>query len=160
VEKVTPGGALKKSAVGTTGVQLRHYKKKDFFKLTKSQRLEVSAWTKLHPNEGNTPGKSKKLDGKESGKPPKKWKSELSALSAHSDEMFSALLDSQKVTLEAMQAQTSSMSMKPAQGSASSINGISEDAIRTNERARVALLRLQSITKSAPSDKPKESSTP
>jgi hypothetical protein len=74
--------------------------------------------------------------------------------------MFSALLDAQKVTLEAMQAQASSTSGKPAQAPAMSMNGLLEEAIRTNERARVSLLRLQSIQKSSPSGKPKESAAP
>ena len=162
VEKGTPGGLKKSgggSAVGTTGVELRYYKKDEFVKLSKPQRAEVAAWVKLHPRNGTT-GKHKRTDGKEPGTPPKRWKSELSALTARSDEMFSALLDAQKVTLEAMQAQASSTSGKPAQAPAMSMNGLSEEAIRTNERARVSLLRLQSIQKSSPSGKPKESAAP
>ena len=149
VEKVTPGGPKKSgkgTAVGTTGVELCYYKKDEFVKLSKPQRAEVSAWVKLHPNTGTT-GKHKRTDGKESGTPPKRWKSELSALTARSDEMFTALLDAQKVTLEAMQAQTSSTSGKPAQALALSINGLSEEAICTNECAQVLLLRLRSIQK-------------
>lgn len=79
----------------------------------------------------------------------------LSALSARSDEMFGALLDSQKTTLEAMQAQTSAMSGKPAQA----LGSLSKDAIWANERGRVAMLCLQGILKSAPLGKPAESPT-
>jgi hypothetical protein len=137
-------------------VELHYYKKDEYVKLSKPQRqcAEVAAWVKLHPNTG-TAGKHKRTDGKESGTPPKQWKLELSALTARSDEMFNALLDAQKVTLEAMQAQTSSTSGKPDQVSALSINGLSEEAIRTNELAQVLLLCLQSIQKSSPSGKPK-----
>jgi hypothetical protein len=118
-EKVTPGGpkkSIKGTAVRTTGVELHYYKKDEYVKLSKPQRqhAEVAAWVKLHPNTGTT-GKHKRTDGKESGTPLKRWKSELSALTACSDEMFNALLDAQKVTLEAIQAQISSTSGKPAQ---------------------------------------------
>ena len=150
-------GAPKKSAISTTGVQLCHYKKEDFFKLTKPQRAEVSEWTKAHPREkeDNTM-KRKKGDGKDSGRPPKKWKAELSAMQARSDEMFGALIDSQKVTFEAIQSQASFMSGKPAQAP----SGVSEGVIITNERARVAMVRLQGILKSAPLTKSVESPTP
>ena len=138
-------------------MQLRHYEKEDFFKLTKPQRAEVSEWTKAHPREkvDNTT-KRKKGDGKDSGKSPKKWKAELSAMQARSDELFGALIDGQKVTFDAIQSQASSMSGKPAQAPSS----VSEGIILNNERARVAMVRLQGILKSTPLTISAESPTP
>jgi hypothetical protein len=152
------GNTPKKPTVGTSGVQLRYYKKEDFAKLTPPQRKEVSAWTKANPSPGYAKGK-KKEGAKESGnKSNKKWKSEISAMTTRNDEVLEALITSQQAHLEAMQAQASAASGKVILGPAS----LAEESIRASERSRISLLRLQSIQKTAvkPAGKPPDFPAP
>ena len=142
----TPPG---KPMMGTTGVQLRYYKKEDFGKLTAPQRKEVSAWTKANPNPGYTKGAKKKEGGPANTKAAKKWKSEVSAMTARNDEMLAAMVESQQANLEAMQASAASSGKPAPSGTISSAHGLAEETIRANERARLSLLRLQAIQKGA-----------
>ena len=105
---VEPAGNTpsKKPTVGTTGVQLCYYKKEDFTKLTPPQRKEVAAWTKANPSPGYAKGK-KKEGGKGHDKSPKKWKSEISAMATHNNEMLEAMVEAQMAQTEAMTAQAS-----------------------------------------------------
>ena len=138
----------KKSKMGTTGVQLRYYKKEDFAKLTPPQRKEVSAWTKANPSPGYAKGKKKEGETNNTNKT-KKWKADLSALTARNDEMMEAMIASQQAHQEAMQAQASAVTGKSAQGLAPSGHSLAEESIRASERSRISLLRLQSIQKGA-----------
>ena len=144
--ETTGDATSKKPTVGTTGVQLRYYKKEDFVKLTPPQRKEVAVWTKANPSPGYTKGK-KKEGGKGQNKSPKKWKSEISAMTTHNKEMLEAMVDAQKAQMEAMAAQASAGRSVP--GTNSSVQGLAEESIRAHERSKISLLRLQSIQKGA-----------
>ncbi len=52
------GGDAKKPGVGTSGVSLRYRKHKDFVKLPKDQKDELSAWQRANSNKNNGGGKN------------------------------------------------------------------------------------------------------
>ena len=127
-----------KPTMGTTGVPLRYYKKDEFDKLTTPQKKEVSAWNK---NPSNPNKKKKPTDDK--GKPNKKYKSEISAMTARNEEMLQAMVASNEAQLKMWETNAASTagSLQPGIGTPA------EESIRANERAKLAVLRLQSIVK-------------
>ena len=67
-------------------------------------------------------------------------------MTTRNEEMLEVMVASQQAHLDAMQA-SSAASGKPAQGTASSVQGLDEESIWANERSRISLVRLQSIQK-------------
>ena len=103
-------------------------------------------WTKANPSPGYAKGK-KKEGGKGQNNSPKKWKSEISAMTTHNNEMLDAMVETQKAQMEAMSAQALARLSVP--GSTSSVQGLAEESIRVHDRSRISLLRLQLIQKGA-----------
>jgi hypothetical protein len=70
-----------KAKTGSTGVPLRYHKMNEFKKLTAEQKTEISAWNKA--NKG-----TKRKGMGEGKKSPKKWKSQLSAVTGIAEGWF------------------------------------------------------------------------
>ena len=137
-----------KPKMGMTGVQLCYYKKEDFVKLTKPQQQEILAWNKSNP------GKQKKKDDK--GKPSKKYKAEISAMSARNKEMLEVMIALNEAQLKLWEVTKAPGSDASKQSSGSSGQDVTaEESIRANEHARLAVVRLQAIQKAEkPPSKP------
>ena len=136
-----------KPTMGTTGVPLRYYKKDEFDKLTTPQKKEVSAWNK-NPSNPN----KKKRPTDEKGKPNKKYKSDIAAMTARNEEMLQAMVASNEAQLKMWETNAASTagSLQPGIGTPA------EESIRANERAKLAVLCLQAIVKGTgkPAGKP------
>ena len=114
-----------------------------------SLKKEVSAWNK------NNPGKQKKKDDK--GKPGKKYKSDISAMTARNEEMLEAMIASNEAQLKLWDTEKAQGSGASNHSWGSSGQGSSaEESIQANECARLAVLCLQSIQKGVvkPTGKP------
>ena len=147
--EVAPGKGTQKSKMGTTGVPLRYHPKAEFIKLNRAQREEVAAWVKANPKKGD----KRKRDDNDgtSGSRPKKWNSKLSAISARQEEVMAAMVESQKAGLEAMASSIASLA--PQRSVVASTTPVFTDVTVMNERAHVAMMKLQGILK-PPSGKP------
>ena len=133
-----------KPGFGTSGVALRYHTKKEFLKLPKEQRNELSEWNKN--NGGKKGGSNAKSGGDKSAK---KFKSAVSALSAKIDEKLQAVADSQVASLAAIRASVpvpTSPAARVTIGSASATLQSTEQLELLN-KAEVASLKLQSIVK-------------
>ncbi len=133
-----------KPGFGTSGVALRYHTKKEFLKLPKEQRNELSEWNK---NNGGKKGGSNAKSGGD--KSVKKFKSAVSALSAKIDEKLQAVADSQVASLAAIRASVpvpTSPAARVTIGSASATLQSTEQLELLN-KAEVASLKLQSIVK-------------
>ena len=138
-----------KPTMGTTGVPLRYYKKEDFDKLTTPQKREVATWNKNNPSD-NTGKKKKPKDDKV--KSNKKLKLDISAMTARNEEMLEAMIASNDAQLKLWDTKET-----PGAGaSQATLGSPMEEQIRANERARLAVVRLQAIQKGAakPAGKP------
>ena len=138
------GGDAKKPGFGTSGVSLRYHKHKDFIKLPKYQKDELSAWQRANSNKNNGGGKKKFTAGKND--PLKKFKSMISAFETKQNEVMQAMADAQQAGISAMMAGSPYPPTKVVVGStvASPIADTKEVLM---ERAHVAALKLQGILK-------------
>ncbi len=87
------GGNAKKPGFGITGVSLRYHKDKDFVKLPKEQKDELTAWQKANagkPGDGN-----KHSPGKQNNYATKKFKSMISALKIKQNEVIVVMANAQ-----------------------------------------------------------------
>jgi hypothetical protein len=96
------GGDAKKPGFGTSGVSLHCHKHKDFIKLPKDQKDELSAWQKANSNKNNGGGKRKLTAGKNDHS--KKFKSMISAFETKQNEVMQAMADAQQAGISAMMA--------------------------------------------------------
>jgi hypothetical protein len=94
------GSDAKKPGFGMTGVSLRYHKYKDFVKLPKEQKDELTAWQKANAGKPNA-GK-KRPPGKQNKTATKKFKSMISALEKKQNEVISAMADAQQAGISAM----------------------------------------------------------
>lgn len=133
----TQAGPPAKPSMGTTGVQLRYYQKEDFLKLTAPQKKEVAAWTKANPGNGK-----KKTKKDEKDKPAnKKYKSDISAMTVRNEEMLAAMVAANEAQLLLWETK------RPALQNGS--GPPEEESIRAHERAKLAVIKLQTIQKGA-----------
>ena len=139
------GGDAKKPGFGTTGVSLRYHKHKDFVKLPKDQKDELSAWQRANSDKNNGGGKRKSSPGK--GSPSKKFKSMISAMETKQNEVMQAMADAQQAGISAMLAGSTHQATKGVVVGAAVASPIADTKEVLMERAQVAALKLQGILK-------------
>jgi hypothetical protein len=133
------GGDAKKPGFGTTGVALRYHKHKDFMKLHKNQKDELTAWQKANV-EKNGAGKRPDTGKKENSKAVKKYKGMVSALETKQTEVLEAMAEAHQASIAAMMAGTI-----PLVAQVTGATALSKDVLI--EHAQVAALKLQGILK-------------
>ena len=85
-----------------SGVSLQYHKHKDFVKLFKDQKGELSAWQRANFNKNNGGGERKLAAGK--NVPLKNFKSMVSAFETKQNEVMQAMADAQQAGISAMMA--------------------------------------------------------
>ncbi len=101
------------------------------------------AWNKANPRKGvKRPRDDSDTEGTT---PKKKWDYKLYAISARQEEIFVAMVESQKVGMEAMASSIASMS--PQKTVVASATQAFTDITVMNKQARVAMLKIQGIMK-------------
>jgi hypothetical protein len=136
------GGNTKKPGFGMTGVGLQYHKHKDFVKIPKAQKDELTTWQKGNAdknNNGKHPPTGKKTS-QASNK--KKFKSMISALETKQNEVLEAMADAHQAGIFAILGNTSPF---VAQIAGAAVPSHSKDVLL--ERAQVASLKLQGILK-------------
>jgi hypothetical protein len=139
------GGDAKKPGFGTTGVALCYHKHKDFIKLPKDQKDELSAWQHANFNKNNGGGKRKSSPGKSDLS--KKFKSMISAMETKQNEVMQAMADAQQAGISAMLAGSTHLAAKAVVVGAAVALPIADTREVLMERANVAALKLQGILK-------------
>jgi hypothetical protein len=139
------GGDTKKPGFGTTGVALHYHKHKDFIKLPKDQKDELSAWQRANSDKNNGGGKCKSSPGKSD--PSKKFKSMISAMETKQNEVMQAIADAQQAGISAMLAGLTHLAAKAVVIGAAVASPIADTREVSMERANVAALKLQGILK-------------
>ncbi len=134
------GGNTKKPGFGTTGVPLWYHKHKDFVKLPKEQKDELTAWQKA--NAGKPGAGNKHSPGKQNNHATKKFKSMISALETRQNEVIVVMVDSQQAGVSAMLGGASPFVAKVA---CATTTVQSKDVLV--EHAQVAALKFQGILK-------------
>jgi hypothetical protein len=141
------GGDAKKPSFGTTGVALQYHKHKDFVKLPKDQKDELSAWQRANSDKNNGGGKRNKSSPGKSD-PSKRFKSMISAMETKQNEVMQAMADAQQAGISAMLAGTTHQAAKAVVvGAAVGTSHIADTREVLMERANVAALKLQGILK-------------
>jgi hypothetical protein len=139
------GGDAKKPGFGTTGVALCYHKHKDFVKLPKDQKDELSAWQHANSVKNNGGGKRKSSPGKSD--PSNKFKSMISAMKTKQNEVMQAMADAQQAGISAMLAGSTHPAAKAVVVGAAVASPIADTREVLMERANVAALKLQGILK-------------
>jgi hypothetical protein len=141
------GGDAKKPGFGTKGVSLHYHKHKDFVKLPKDQKDELSAWQRANSDKNNRGGKRNKSSPGKSD-PSKRFKSMISAMETKQNEVMQAMADAQQAGISAMLAGTTHQAAKAVVvGAAVGASPIADTREVLMERANVAALKLQGILK-------------
>jgi hypothetical protein len=139
------GGDAKKPGFGMTGVALRCHKHKDFVKLPKDQKDELSAWQRANSDKNNGGGKRKSSPGKSDLS--KKIKSMISARETKQNEVMQAMADAQQAGISAMLAGLTHSAAKAVVIGVAVALPIADTREVLMERANVAALKFQGIFK-------------
>ncbi len=139
------GGDAKKPGFGTTGVALHYHKHKDFVKLSKNQKDELSAWQRANSDKNNGGGKRKSSPGKSDSS--KKFKSMISAMETKQNEVMQAMADAQQAGISAMLVGLTHLAAKAIVVGAAVALPIADTREVLMERANVAAFKLQEILK-------------
>ena len=134
------GGDAKKPGFGSTGVALRYHKHKDFMKLPKNQKDELTMWQKANVAK-NGPGKRPGQQG--NSRATNKYKGMVSALETKQNEVLAVMAEAQQAGIAALMAGTPLVSQ--VAGANAAQQALSKDVLI--ERAQVAALKLQGILK-------------
>jgi hypothetical protein len=140
------GGGIPKPGKGSSGVDLRYHRHREFHALTKEQKDELCEWTKANGGKKTPKGGKKPGSPRAAGDAPsvKKFKSMISELEARQTKMFEAMAEVQQSSMNAIHAGVSSAKV-------GSLKPVAVDAQVSNEvmieRANVAMLKLNSILK-------------
>ena len=109
------GGDAKQPGFDTSGVSLRYHKHKDFVKLPKNQKDELSHWQRASSTKNYGGGTKKLTAGKND--PLKKFKSTISAFKTKQHEVMQAMADAQQAGIFVMMAGSPYPSTKVVVGS-------------------------------------------
>lgn len=145
-----------KPGIGSSGVALRYHTKKEFMKLPKEQKNELSTWNKSNGGKKAVVGGIKNKSGGDD-KSAKKFKAALSAFTAEQNKVLQALADTQTATVAAMAASMpipTSPAARVTIGSASAVLQSTEQ-LELFKKAEAASLKLQSIVKKGKNDQSK-----
>ncbi len=135
------GGDAKKPGFGTTGIAFQYHTHKDFVKLPKPQKDELTTWQKANADKNNN-GKRPPTSKKGSQASNKKFKSMISALETKQNEVLEAMADAHQASRSAILGSTSPF---VAQIAGAAVPTHSKDVLL--KRAQVAALKLQGVLK-------------